>query len=291
MNMKNIPDRKGFTLIELLVVIAIIAILAALLLPALAKAKEKANKINCVSNLKQQGLALALYVDDQNGFFPPIKTAIDPATGTEINWSKSLAPYLRQRGNNVTARANKVFICPSARYVVTNGTTLSGDALSRTYSVSGTMNGLNSKGKAAEEYVARKATPCACRRKPLSWWKPNRKTRATGPEVTLIGHCQLDWVRDWICYGLMPRSASFWTSFTVQVPPWTCSTAITASARSNILPHGKSGRKSSGITTRIPKTLFEHLGSRRARGCGRQEPAMLNTSPAAWLRDRSGLGP
>ena len=96
---------RGFTLIELLVVIAIIGVLASLLLPALSRAKRSARSVACLSNLHQIGLALDLYVQENNDRLP--SCAQLPSVNTNLpSLTTMLGPYLK---------AKAVFQCPEDR--------------------------------------------------------------------------------------------------------------------------------------------------------------------------------
>jgi prepilin-type N-terminal cleavage/methylation domain-containing protein/prepilin-type processing-associated H-X9-DG protein len=94
--------QRGFTLIELLVVIAIIAILAAILFPVFAQAREKARAASCLSNLKQIGAAITMYVIDNEAY--PMHSSLSNVS-PRTRWPDYIFPYVKNE---------KVFLCPSA---------------------------------------------------------------------------------------------------------------------------------------------------------------------------------
>jgi prepilin-type N-terminal cleavage/methylation domain-containing protein/prepilin-type processing-associated H-X9-DG protein len=143
---------RAFTLIELLVVVAVMAILAALLLPALASAKEEARSLNCRSNLKQLQLCWEMYGDDNGGVLCPnnwIQTIDTTATFTEYSWCLGNARMDTTTSNIQTGllypydSSPGIYHCPSdmSTIVDANGNSLA-QARARSYNMSQSVNGL-----------------------------------------------------------------------------------------------------------------------------------------------------
>jgi prepilin-type N-terminal cleavage/methylation domain-containing protein len=114
----------AFTLVELLVVLAVIGILVALLLPALSRARDRARGAQCVSNLRQWGLAYRQYADDNRDYLPRRGQGVQPLAqiGRPEDWFNALPPYfnspsyqrLFSANQKLKAHSNSLFVCPVA---------------------------------------------------------------------------------------------------------------------------------------------------------------------------------
>ena len=106
---------KGFTLIELLVVIAIIAILAGMLLPALSRAKESGRRAKCMNNLRQLGIGMLMYADDNNDTFlearfGSVQVALNPP---EVSAAASVGLVISTNQGNIPTGVAKIWTCPN----------------------------------------------------------------------------------------------------------------------------------------------------------------------------------
>jgi prepilin-type N-terminal cleavage/methylation domain-containing protein/prepilin-type processing-associated H-X9-DG protein len=188
--------KGAFTLIELLVVIAIIAILAAILFPVFAQAREKARQVSCLSNCRQIGLGIMMYVQDYDEVYCPYFSGYDPATGTynppSWYWSQLVAPYIQKAtgtgsgGQALITDLSRVYVCPNAPVPdAATQRTCGGLGYSSSYGISDNI---------------------------VDWWAPNGIRQSYKPRGMAAVQAPANAVIlvetwDWLCAGRLPGAA------------------------------------------------------------------------------------
>jgi len=198
----------AFTLIELLVVIAIIGIVAGLLLPALTKAREKANAARCVANMHQWSLALGMYCDDWNDYFPYDGYGNNPVVAQQNNraWFNVVTPYIGQQaltnlylaGRFPTPRNGSVWVCPSATNKTPN-VSLGNAVFYYSLSVCSHVQGNTEVPFRRNQYVAPATTIIFCEEPEDNWpetqGRDDTVTRHSGGSNFVFVDGHVEWVK------------------------------------------------------------------------------------------------